>query len=75
MNSSGIDVNMSETRKRFDSFYKWSKTAIDKEFDTALWRHINISETRAVFSLLDKLDDRSYTVLDAGCGEGVLSKS
>lgn len=72
MSASDIDINKQHTRKRFDFFYKWSKEALDKEFDTAVWQHINVSEITALSRLLDKLNNRDLVTLDAGCGSGRL---
>ena len=64
------DKNKRLTRKRFDSFYTWSRRAIKNEFNTALWEHINISEVTSIFDLLDELRNEKLNVLDAGCGSG-----
>lgn len=72
MSSGAADLNKLETKERFDSFLKWSKTAIDREFNTAVWEHINISEVTAIIELLDRIKDSNGTVLDVGCGSGRL---
>ncbi|NQT96047.1 MAG: class I SAM-dependent methyltransferase [Candidatus Omnitrophica bacterium] len=70
MNNQKIISNRRHTKDLFNSFYKWSNEAIDKEFRTALWEHINISEMGAIQERLDRLDDRDAIVLEAGCGNG-----
>lgn len=64
------DLNKETTKERFDSFYKWSNIAIEKEFNTAVWEHINLSEVSAISELLNKPGCEKHIVLDAGCGSG-----
>ena len=64
------DVNKFYTKERFDAYYKWSKQDINREFNTALWDHINKSELDAIFRLLNDFGKKDYFALEAGCGSG-----
>lgn len=65
-----IDVNKEDARRRFDSFYDWSRSTLDKEFKTAVWEHINLSEIEAVLRILDTYKSDTHYALDLGCGSG-----
>jgi ubiquinone/menaquinone biosynthesis C-methylase UbiE len=65
------DINKEVTRKRFDSFHDWSRKAMDREFNTAVWAHINMSEMTVVSRLLDDIPAGGRAIAcDVGCGSG-----
>ncbi len=72
MSLSKADENIQHTRQIFDSFRKWSKNDLDKEFKTAVWEHINLSEMKVVAEVLDNKCKHIGIALEVGCGSGRL---
>jgi ubiquinone/menaquinone biosynthesis C-methylase UbiE len=72
MNHSAAELNRKHAKELFDSFYKWPKESIDKEFKTAVWEHINMSEMAVISDYLNRTANSGGIALETGCGSGRL---